>query len=84
MEKIMARVQLWTIKNILFAGRARLINSVIFTMYTYWASIFLLTTEVTDKITRICKNYLWSGTGEYKKHPTSLGNKLAYQSHKGG
>ena len=68
-EKIMAKVQIWTTRNISFAGRARLINSVIFGMYTSWASIFLLPTEVTDKITGICRNYLWSGTGEYKKAP---------------
>ncbi|KAJ8425226.1 hypothetical protein Cgig2_019115 [Carnegiea gigantea] len=38
-------------------------------MYTYWASVFLLPTKVIDKITRICRNYLRSGTGEYKKAP---------------
>ncbi|KAJ8435318.1 LOW QUALITY PROTEIN: hypothetical protein Cgig2_026410 [Carnegiea gigantea] len=57
-EKIMAKVQISTTRNISCAGRARLINSVIFGMYTYWASIFLLPTEVTDKITGICRNYL--------------------------
>ena len=34
-EKIIARVHLWATRNISFAGRARLINSVIFGMYTY-------------------------------------------------
>jgi len=65
----MARVQLWAARSISFTRRARLINSVIFGMYTCWASIFLLPNEVTEKITKICRNYLWSGTGDYKKVP---------------
>jgi len=68
-EKIIARVHLWATRNISFLGRARLINSVIFGMYSYEASIFLLPNEVTEKITKICRNYLWSGTGDYKKVP---------------
>jgi len=34
-EKIMAKVQLWTTRKISFAGRARLINNVIFGRYIY-------------------------------------------------
>ncbi|KAJ8420694.1 hypothetical protein Cgig2_021608 [Carnegiea gigantea] len=68
-EKIIARVHLWTTRNISFVGRARLISHVIFGMFSYWASIFLLPNEVTEKITKICRNYLWSGTVDYKKAP---------------
>ncbi|KAJ8433592.1 hypothetical protein Cgig2_016522 [Carnegiea gigantea] len=41
-EKIIARVHLWATRNISLVGRTRLINSVIFGMFSYWASIFLL------------------------------------------
>ena len=68
-EKIIARVHLWATRNISFAGRARLINSVIFGMFFYWSSIVLLPNEVTEKITKICRNYLRSGTIDYKKAP---------------
>ncbi|KAJ8436136.1 hypothetical protein Cgig2_033631 [Carnegiea gigantea] len=68
-EKIIARVHLWATRNISFIRRARLINNVIFRMFSYWASIFLLPNEVTEKITKIYRNYLWSGTVEYKKAP---------------
>ncbi|KAJ8425797.1 hypothetical protein Cgig2_030534 [Carnegiea gigantea] len=54
----MATVHLWTPRDISFTGRARLINCVIFGMYTYYASIFLLPTEVIGKITKICRNFL--------------------------
>ena len=41
-EKITARVHIWATKNLSFAGRSMLINGVIFGMFNYWASIFLL------------------------------------------
>ncbi|KAJ8425647.1 hypothetical protein Cgig2_023401 [Carnegiea gigantea] len=68
-EKIIARVHLWATRSIYFAGKDKLINSVIFGMFSYWASIFLLVNEVTEKITQICRNYLWRGTGDYKNAP---------------
>ena len=60
-EKITARVHTWATKSLSFAGRATLINSVIFGMFNYWASIFLLPQMVLDSITSICRNFLWRG-----------------------
>jgi len=50
-------------------GRAMLINSVIFGMFNYWASIFLLPKTELEKIASICRNYLWGGTEENTKAP---------------
>ena len=41
----------------------------IFGMFSYWVSNFLLLNKVTEKIIKIRRNYLWSGTGDYKKVP---------------
>jgi len=41
-EKITSRIHIWATRNISFAGRVLLINSVIFGSFNYWASIFLL------------------------------------------
>jgi len=46
-----------------------LINSVVFGMFNYWASIFILPNEVLSQITKLCRNFLWGGTPEYKKAP---------------
>ncbi|KAJ8422664.1 hypothetical protein Cgig2_014509 [Carnegiea gigantea] len=64
-----ARVHIWATRNLSFAGRAMLINGVIFGMYNYWASIFLLSKDVVQKITNICRNYLWGGTKEHSRVP---------------
>ncbi|KAJ8421100.1 hypothetical protein Cgig2_016925 [Carnegiea gigantea] len=83
-QKIMATVQLWATRSISFAGKARLINSVIFGMYTYWVSIFLLPKEVTEKITKICRNYLWGGIGDYKKVPDISWQQTCQPKSQGG
>ena len=41
-EKITGRMKQWSTRNLSFAGRAQLINIVVFGMYGFWASIFIL------------------------------------------
>jgi len=76
-EKITARIHVWATRHISYTGRTVLINSVTFGMFTYEASIFLLPNEVVDKITQLCKNFLWNRTEEFKRPPTSRGIALA-------
>ena len=69
-EKITARIHIWATRSLSFAGRAMLINGVIFGMFNYWASIFLLPKTVLEKITTIYRNYLLGGgTEEHTKIP---------------
>jgi len=68
-EKIIAKINLWSTRNISFAGRAVLINTVIFGMFNYWASIFILPSEVLEKITQISRNHQRSGTADFKRAP---------------
>ena len=82
--KIQAKVRVWSTRSLSFAGRARLINSVIFGMYTYWASIFLLPNEVLDKITQISRNYLWSASEDHKRTPHISWNTTCLPESQGG
>lgn len=36
-------------------------NSVLLTLHTYWATIFLIPKKVLEEISAIYKNFLWSG-----------------------
>lgn len=75
---------MWSSKNLSFAGRSRLINCIIFGMFSYWASIFLLPTEVTTKLTQLCRNYLWGASEEYKRPPfISWSNSCQPRTHGG-
>ena len=60
-EKIMGKIRLWATKSISFAGRAQLLNSVVFGMINYWATIFILPKEVIDQLNQLCRNYLCRG-----------------------
>ena len=83
-EKIMKKMQYWATRNISFAGRAMLINSVVFGMFNYWASIFILPNEVLSRITKICRNFLWGGTPEYKKAPYISWHRTCLNKTQGG
>ena len=62
--KIKAKVNQWSTRHISYAGQLVLINSVIFGMINYWASIFLLPNDVIERLTQICRNFLWNGNAE--------------------
>ena len=68
-EMITARVHTWATRNISYAGRLVLINSVLFGTFSFWGSVFLLPNEVIEKITQISRNSLWSGAEDFRKPP---------------
>ena len=68
-DNIMGKMRQWSTRNLSFAGRALLINTVVFGMYGFWASIFILPQEVITRITQLCRNFLWGGTADYKRPP---------------
>ena len=53
-------------------------------MYAYWASIFLLPSEVIDKLTKMCRNYLWGGSEEYKHSPLVSWTTTCLSKNQGG
>ncbi|XP_074265731.1 uncharacterized protein LOC141588176 [Silene latifolia] len=68
-EKITERIHGYAAKKLSYAGRLTLVNSVLTTLYTYWASIFILPKGVLRRIDALCRNYLWDGSTEYVRSP---------------
>ncbi|KAL2931434.1 LINE-1 reverse transcriptase-like protein [Bienertia sinuspersici] len=60
-DKMCARIKTWKSRNISYAGRLQLINSVLMSICTYWSQIFTLPIKVTQKIDSICRHFLWNG-----------------------
>ncbi|XP_074300495.1 uncharacterized protein LOC141631772 [Silene latifolia] len=56
-------------RKISYAGRLTLVKSVLTSLYSYWANIFLIPKGVLKKINSICHNYLWDGTSAYVSVP---------------
>ncbi|XP_058189339.1 uncharacterized protein LOC131306925 [Rhododendron vialii] len=60
-EKILARIHSWTQKFLSYGGRAQLIQSVLFSIQTYWSSIFTLPQSILKEIEGVLSVFLWSG-----------------------
>ena len=84
LEKITTRVQIWASRNLSFAGRAVLINNVLFGMFTYCASIFILPYQVIDNLSRICRNGLWRGSAESRIIPHVAWYQVCLSKTQGG
>uniref|UniRef100_A0A803Q2Q6 Reverse transcriptase domain-containing protein n=1 Tax=Cannabis sativa TaxID=3483 RepID=A0A803Q2Q6_CANSA len=60
-EKMMARIKTWSSRNLSFAGRVVLINSVLMAIHSYWCQVMLLLKKIVSKIESICRSFLWKG-----------------------
>jgi len=76
-EKISARIMSWTTRNISYAGRVVLVNTVLFGMYSCWAQIFFIPQEVVNQVIKICRNFFGGGGMLHIKKPhTSHGTQF--------
>jgi len=48
-------------------GRIQLINSVLFSIHTYWISLFIVSKAAIKSIEGVCRRFLWGQTAEYQK-----------------
>ena len=61
LDKIAARFSSWTVKHLSFAGRFQLIQAVIYSTISFWASMFIIPVECVSILERMCGAFLWSG-----------------------
>ncbi|XP_074298081.1 uncharacterized protein LOC141628893 [Silene latifolia] len=66
-DRIVARIRVWGTRHLSYAGRLTLVTSVLSTLHSYWASIFLIPSAIMNIISSIYRNFLWSGKSEYQK-----------------
>lgn len=60
-DKVTARINSWMARCLSYAGREQLIKSVLLSLQTYWAQIFVLPQRVMKTIEAICRSFLWTG-----------------------
>lgn len=63
------KLRMWGTKNLSYAGRVQLRNSVLLSLHTYWATVFLLPQKLFNKICSVCRAFLWTGCANLKKSP---------------
>ncbi|XP_074266860.1 uncharacterized protein LOC141590150 [Silene latifolia] len=83
-EKMVSRIRSLGARKLSYAGRVVLINSVLNTLYSYWASIFLLPKSIIKRIEGICRNYLWDGNAENHRVPLIAWDKVTLPKEEGG
>ncbi|CAD5330494.1 unnamed protein product [Arabidopsis thaliana] len=60
-DRISMRFSSWTARHLSFAGRLQLLQSVIYSTITFWASIFILPNQCLRKLEQLCNAFLWTG-----------------------
>ncbi|XP_074288900.1 uncharacterized protein LOC141614045 [Silene latifolia] len=83
-EKMVGRIRSLEAKKLSYAGRLTLINSVLNTLYSYWASMFIIPKSVIKRIEAICRNYLWDDSLEYHRVPLVAWDKVTLPKPEGG
>ncbi|XP_074300566.1 uncharacterized protein LOC141631843 [Silene latifolia] len=68
-EKIVDRIRMLGARKISYTGRLILVKSVLTSLFSYWANIFLIPKGVLKQIDNICRNYLWDVTSNYMSVP---------------
>ncbi|XP_062081240.1 uncharacterized protein LOC133786042 [Humulus lupulus] len=64
-DKMMLRIRTWSTRNLSFARRCVLINSVLFSINTYWSLIVILSKAIVKRINQLCRAFLWKGRADY-------------------
>ncbi|XP_074288354.1 uncharacterized protein LOC141613514 [Silene latifolia] len=83
-DKVTERIQRLGARKISYAGRVVLISSVLSSLHSYWAMIFMLPKMVLKKIESVCRAFLWYGN-ENKERPYLVAWNQIYQpKRKGG
>lgn len=75
LDKIAARFNSWTVKHLSFAGRFQLIQAVIYSTISFWASMFIIPMECVIILERMCGAFLWNGAPN-----SARGAKIAWDS----
>ncbi|KAL0302797.1 UNVERIFIED_CONTAM: hypothetical protein Sangu_3077700 [Sesamum angustifolium] len=61
LDKVDTRLAGWNHQTMSYAGRLQLIKSVLSTLHTYWASVFILPKGVLKNLEKKMRTFLWQG-----------------------
>lgn len=74
LEKITGKLHCWTVKLLSFAGKLRLIASVIYGMVNFWSAVFVLPKAFYAKFDSICAAFLLKN-----KTSSAAGERIAWK-----
>lgn len=59
LERITSKLNSWTVKSLSFAGKVRMVVSVIYGMVNFWGSVFDLPKRFYARVDSLCLAFLW-------------------------
>lgn len=83
-DKIAAKVRTWGVRTLSYAGRTQLVNSILLSLHSYWASIFVLPKTVIDGVIAACRNFLWDGKTTSNKTALIAWDVICREKKRGG
>ncbi|XP_062104537.1 uncharacterized protein LOC133815748 [Humulus lupulus] len=84
LEKMVARIRTWSSRNLSYAGRIILINSVLISIHSYWSQIMLIPKQVLKRINSICRAFLWKCQADYEGAGNVAWEKVCRPKKEGG
>ncbi|KAH0721233.1 hypothetical protein KY290_006150 [Solanum tuberosum] len=66
-DKITSKITSAYSKQLSYAGRLQIINDVLFSIHSFWSSVFILPQSVLKNVDKKCRDYLWGSTEEARK-----------------
>lgn len=73
LERITNKLHAWTVRFLSFAGKIKLISSVIYGMVNFWSAVFQLPKRFYAKVDSLCAAFLWKN-----KVSTAVGARVAW------
>ncbi|XP_074305809.1 uncharacterized protein LOC141641031 [Silene latifolia] len=83
-EKMVVRIRRLGAKKLSYAGRVVLTNSVLNTLYNYWAAMFVIPKAAIKRVEAICRNFLWDSSTEYHRVPLVGWDRVTMPKSAGG
>ncbi|XP_039013482.1 uncharacterized protein LOC120143162 [Hibiscus syriacus] len=84
LERIKAKLRLWSSKNLSFGGRLQLIKAVLFSIFNYWSRQLILPKGVIQDIERLCMRYFWKGNDSPARGARVSWNQICSIKSEGG
>ncbi|CAM8908224.1 unnamed protein product [Rhodiola kirilowii] len=66
-EKMLSKIKSWSSRCLSYAGRLVLVKHVLSAIGSYWMRVLCFPKKVLNKITAICRKFLWSGNSVGKR-----------------
>ncbi|XP_062088887.1 uncharacterized protein LOC133795454 [Humulus lupulus] len=83
-DKMVKRIRIWSSRNLSYAGRGVLINSILLSINTYWSQIVILPRSVIDRINQICRVFLWKSGDSEEGHGRISWAEISKSKQRGG